>query len=81
MKKLLKSEICESRELFMEPTNMLKIAEKSKFSTTIYAQYMNSSFCLQLRVKKKKKKKKKRRRGKRRRHNNLNPIGHIYICF
>ena len=54
MKKLLKSEICGSRELFMEPTNMLKIVEKSKFSTTIYAQYMNSSFCLQLRVKKKK---------------------------
>ena len=67
MKKLLKSEICGSREQYMGPTDMLKRAEKSKCSATVHAQYMNSSICLQLRVKKKKKKEKgKHKRGKRR---------------
>ena len=67
MKKLLKSEICGSREQYMGPTDMLKMAEKSKCSATVHAQYMNSSICLQLRVpkKKKKKEKEKRKRGKR----------------
>ena len=35
-------------------------AEKSKNLTTVHAQYMNSSLCLQLRVQKKKRKKKKK---------------------
>ena len=39
-------------------TDVLKMAEKSKFSATAHAQYMNSSLCLQLRMQKKKKKKK-----------------------
>ena len=67
MKKLLKSEICESSEQYTKPTNVLKMVEKSKFSATVHAQYMNSSLCLQLRVpkKKKKKEKEKRKRGKR----------------
>ena len=56
MKKLLKSEVCGSRALFMKPTNGLKMAEKSKFSVTVHAQYMNSSLCLPLRMQKKKKK-------------------------
>ena len=72
MKKLLKSEVCRSRALFMKPTNGLKMAEKSKFSVTVHAQYMNSSLCLPLRVQKKKEKKK----GKRRRWIQLNPNGH-----
>ena len=75
MKKLLKSEVCRSRALFMRPTNGLKMAEKSKFSTTVHAQYMNSSLCLQLCVQKKKKKK----RGKTHRRiqrKMLNPNGH-----
>ena len=59
MKKLLKSEICGSRVLFTGPTDVHKIVEKSKFFTTVHAQYMNSSICLQLRVKQKKKKKSK----------------------
>ena len=46
------------------PTDVLKMAEKSKFSATVYAQYMNSSLCLPLRVEKKKKKE-KHKRGKR----------------
>ena len=62
MKKLLKSEICGSRVLFTGPTDVLKIVEKSKFSSTVHAQYMNSSLCLQLRVKQKKKKKEKEKR-------------------
>ena len=61
MKKLLKSEICESSEQYTRPTNVLKMVEKSKFSATVHAQYMNSSLCLQLRVPKKE----KRKRGKR----------------
>ena len=61
MKKLLKSEICESSEQYTKPTNVLKMVEKSKFSATVHAQYMNSSLCLQLRVPKKE----KRKRGKR----------------
>ena len=59
MKKLLKSEICESSEQYTRPTDVLKMVEKSKISATIHAQYMNSSLCLQLRVPKKKKKRKK----------------------
>ena len=58
MKKLLKSEICESSEQCTRPTNVLKMVEKSKFSATVHARYMNSSLCLQLRVPKKKRKKK-----------------------
>ena len=38
MKKLLKSEVCGSRALFMGPTNVLEMAKKSKFSATIHAQ-------------------------------------------
>ena len=59
MKKLLKSKICESSEQYTRPTNVLKMVEKSKFSATVHAQYMNSSLCLQLRMPKKKKRKKK----------------------
>ena len=58
MKKLLKSEICGSCKQYMGPTDMLERAEKSKCSATVHAQYMNSSICLQLRMKKKKKRKK-----------------------
>ena len=61
MKKLLKSEIYEFSEQCTRPTNVLKMVEKSKFSATVHAQYMNSSLCLQLRVPKKE----KRKRGKR----------------
>ena len=64
MKKLLKSEICESSEQCTRPTNVLKMAEKSKFSATVHAQYMNSSLCLQLRMPKKKKGKKKTQKRK-----------------
>ena len=60
MKNLLKSEVCESRTVFVRPTDGLKMAEKSKFSAIVHAQYMNSSFCLQLRVQKKKKKEKEK---------------------
>ena len=69
MKKLLKSEICRSREQYTRPTDVLKMAEKSKFSATVHARYMNSSLCLQLCMQKKKRKKEKgkRKRGKRRR--------------
>ena len=77
MKKLLKSEICGSRVLFTGPTDVLKIVEKSKFSTTVHAQYMNSSLCLQLRVKQKKKKKGKTHLRIQRK--TLNPNGH-YVC-
>ena len=73
MKKLLKSEVCRSRALFMRPTNGLKMAEKSKFSTTVHAQYMNSSLCLPLCVQKKKKKGKTHRRIQRK---TLNPNRH-----
>ena len=48
----------------MGPTDMLKRAEKSKCSATVHAQYMNSSICLQLRMKKKKKKKRKKENAK-----------------
>ena len=41
MKKLLKSEVCRSRALFMRPTNGLKMAEKSKFSTTVHLHSHN----------------------------------------
>ena len=61
MKKLLKSKICRFCVLFMGPTDVLKMVEKSKFSATVHAQYMNSSLCLQLRVQTKEKKKKKRK--------------------
>ena len=57
MKKLLKNEICGSRALFTGPIDMLKMAEKSKFSVTVHTQYMNNSLCLKLRVQKKKKRK------------------------
>ena len=63
MKNLLKSEVCESRTVFMRPTDGLKMAEKSKFLAIVHAQYMNSSFCLQLRVQKKKKKEEKHNAG------------------
>ena len=59
MKKLLKSEICRSREQYTRPTDVLKMAEKSKFSATVHARYMNSSLCLQLCMQKKKGKRKK----------------------
>ena len=59
MKKLLKSEVCGSCEQYTGPTDVLKMAKKSKFLVTVYTQYMNSSLCLQLRVPKKKKKKEK----------------------
>ena len=64
MKKLLKSEVCESRTVFTKPTDGLKMAEKSKFPATVHAQYMNSSFCHQLCVQKKRKKKKKKKERK-----------------
>ena len=54
MKKLLKSEVCGSREQCMGPTDVLKMAKKSKFLAIVHAQYMNSSLCLPLRVPKKK---------------------------
>ena len=53
MKKLLKCEICGSYKQCTEPIDVLKMAEKSKFSTTVHAQYMNISLCLQLCVRKK----------------------------
>ena len=62
MKMLLESEVCGSREQYMGPINVLKMAEKSKFSATVHAQYMNSSLCLQLRVPKKEKKEKKKKK-------------------
>ena len=65
MKNLLKSEVCESLTVFVRPTDGLKMAEKSKFSAIVHAQYMNSSFCLQLRVQKKKKRKKNTTQDKR----------------
>ena len=43
------------------PTDVLKMAEKSKFLAIVHAQYMNSSLCLQLRVQPKKKKKKRKK--------------------
>ena len=58
MKKLLKSEVCGSCEQYTGPTDVLKMAKKSKFLVTDYTQYMNSSLCLPLRVQKKKEKKK-----------------------
>ena len=36
MKKLLKSEVYGSCEQCTEPTDVLKIAEKSKFSATVH---------------------------------------------
>ena len=71
MKKLLKSEICESSEQYTKPTNVLKMVEKSKFSATVHAQYMNSSLCLQLRMPNKKKKGK--RKTQKRKTNPPNP--------
>ena len=38
MKKLLKSKICGSREQCTGLTDMLKMAEKSKFLATVHAQ-------------------------------------------
>ena len=38
MKKLLKSEICESRALFTGPTDVLKMVEKSNSAATVYEQ-------------------------------------------
>ena len=38
MKKLLKNKICGSREQYTGPTDVLKMAEKSKFSATVHAQ-------------------------------------------
>ena len=66
MKKLLKSEVCGSCEQYTGPTDVLKMAKKSKFLAIVHAQYMNSSLCLQLRMqpKKKKQEKGKRKRGK-----------------
>ena len=79
MKKLLKSEICGSRVLFTGPTDVLKIVEKSKFSSTVHAQYMNSSLCLQLRVKQKKKKKRKGKTHLRIQRKTLNQTGTMYV--
>ena len=67
MKKLLKSKICGSYKQYTELIDVLKITEKSKFSTTIHAQYMNISLCLQLCVRKKKEEKKENaKKGKHR---------------
>ena len=52
-----KVEVCGSRALFTGSMDVLKMAEKSKFSATVHAQYMNSSLYLPLRVLKKKKRK------------------------
>ena len=60
MKKLLKSEVCGSCEQYTGPTDVLKMAKKSKFLVTVYTLYMNSSLCLPLRVQKKKRKKKRK---------------------
>ena len=38
MKKLLKSEICDSRALFTGPTDVLKMVEKSNSAATVYEQ-------------------------------------------
>ena len=38
MKKLLESEICESRALFMGPTDVLKRAEKSNSAAIVHEQ-------------------------------------------
>ena len=38
MKKLLKSEICESRALFTGPTDVLKMVEKSNSAAIVYEQ-------------------------------------------
>ena len=70
MKKLLKNEVCGSHALFTGPIDVLKMIEKSKFSATVHAQYMNNSLCLQLHVPKKKE---KRNAGFSR---TLNPNGH-----
>ena len=52
----------------MELIDVLKITEKSKFSTTVHAQYINISLCLQLCVQKKKEEKKENaKKGKHRR--------------
>ena len=42
MKKLLKSKICGSREQCTGLTDMLKMAEKSKFLATVHAQQPES---------------------------------------
>ena len=62
MKKLLKNEIYGSHALFTGPIDMLKMAEKSKFSVTVHTQYMNNSLCLELRMQKKKKGKTQKRK-------------------
>ena len=59
MKKLLKSEICGSREQCMRPTNMLEMVEKSNNAVTVLKQCINSN-CLSPAMHAKKKKKKKR---------------------
>ena len=53
MKKLLKSEICESRVLFTGPTDVLNMVERSNSAATIHEQYPHY---LPKRVPKKKKK-------------------------
>ena len=64
MKKLLKSEICRTCEQYTGPIDVLKMAEKSKFSAIVHAWYMNSSLCIQLCMQKKKKKMEKGKRKK-----------------
>ena len=59
MKKLLKSEVCESHKQCMGPTDLLKEWEKSNFTATIHKQCINNSRKSHKRVQKKKKKKKK----------------------
>ena len=38
MKKLLKSEICESRVLFTRPTDVLNMVERSNCAATVHEQ-------------------------------------------
>ena len=42
IKKLLKSETCDSRVLFTRPTDVLKMVEKSNSAATVHEQCMNS---------------------------------------
>ena len=58
MKKLLKSEICGSRILFMGPIDVLKMVEKSNSAATVHKQYMNNSRTISLNACQKKRKKK-----------------------
>ena len=59
MKKLLKSEICESRVLFTGLTGVLNMVERSNSAATIHEQCMNSSHTISLNACQKKIKKRK----------------------